>query len=128
MSNFKKEYINTTPGYSNIVAITTGQTRTLYIAGQVGSGDTMEEQIRIAYQGLLSQLKSADADFSHLVKITAYVVNYRQDDLPLFTKVRLELFGDQVMPAITLLGVSALALDTMKIEMEAVAVVPIESN
>ncbi len=123
--SFKKEYINSTPGYTNVVSITSGNIKTLYIAGQVGSGETLEEQIRTSYQGLIDQLKAGGAEFSDVAKITVYVVNYRQEDLPLFKKVRLELFGDQVMPAITLVGVSALALDNMKVEMEAVAVVPI---
>ena len=122
---FKKEYINSTPGYTNVVSITNGNIKTLYIAGQVGSGDTLEEQIRTSYQGIIDQLKAAGAEFSDVVKITAYIVNYSQEDLPLFKKVRLELFENKVMPAITIVGVSALALDNMKVEMEAVAVVPL---
>ena len=121
--SLKKEYINPTPGYTNVVAVNTGLTTTLYIAGQVGSGETMEEQIRSSYQALLKQLSAADASFSDLVKITIYIVDYKEEQLPLFKKVRLELFDDQTMPAITLVGVSALALDTMKVEMEAVAII-----
>jgi len=117
----KKEFINSTPGYTNIVVITTGDIKTLYIAGQVGAGETMEEQIRSAYLALIKQLNAANAQFSDVVKATIYVVDYKEAYLSLFKKVRLELFGNQVMPAITMVGVAALAMDNMKVEIEAVA-------
>ena len=118
----KKEFINQTPGYTNVVSVKTGNTTTLYIAGQIGSGATMEDQIRSSYNALINQLKAAGAEFSDVVKATIYVVDYKEEFLPLFKKIRIELFGNQVMPAITMVGVSSLALDSMKVEVEAVAV------
>ena len=118
----EKEFINPTPGYTNVVSITTGNIKTLYIAGQVGSGDSMEAQIRSAYKKLIEQLATAKAKFSDVVKITIYIVDYKEEYLPLFKKVRLELFGDQLMPAITMLGVATLAMSDMKVEMDAVAI------
>lgn len=124
--NFKKEYINATPGYTNVVSVTNGNVKTLYIAGQVGSGDTMEEQFRSSFKGLLNQLSDAKAEFSDVVKMTLYIVNYREEDLAIISKVRKEVFGEGPMPAITMLGVASLAFDNMKVETEAVAVVQIE--
>lgn len=106
-----------------MVAVTIGNIKTIHIAGQVGSGETMEAQIRSAYLQLIKQLATIDAEFSNVVRITIYIVDYKEEYLPLFRKVRLELFGDQVMPAITMLGVSALAMDSMKVEMEATAMI-----
>jgi len=122
----QKEYINPAGGYTNVVAVTTGNVKTLYIAGQVGSGDTLEEQIRTAYQGVLKQLEDAGAKFSDVVKMNTYIVNYRQEDLSLFRRIREEIFGDRKMPANTLVGVTSLARDALKVEMEAIAVVAVK--
>ena len=121
-----KEYINPASGYTNIVVVTTGKVKTLYVAGQVGNGDTLEEQIRTSFQGVLKQLADGGAEFSDVVKLNTYIVNYRQEDLALFRKVRQEIFGDQKMPANTLIGVTSLARDAIKVEMDAVAVVALE--
>jgi enamine deaminase RidA (YjgF/YER057c/UK114 family) len=121
-----REHINPSSGYTNVVAVTTGDVRTLYISGQVGSGDTLEQQIRSAFEGVLKQLADADSAFSDVVKINTYIVNYRQEDLALFRKVREEMFGQQKMPASTLVGVASLATEAIKVEMEAVAVVAAE--
>jgi len=122
----QKEYINPAGGYTNVVAVTTGNIKTLYIAGQVGNGDTLEEQIRTAYRGVLKQLEDAGATFSDVVKMNTYIVNYRQEDLILFRRIREEIFGDQKMPANTLVGVTSLARDALKVEMEAIAVVAVK--
>ena len=56
-----REYINPASGYSNAVAVTNGDVVTLYLAGQVGSGDTLEEQIRSSFKGVLKQLDDGGA-------------------------------------------------------------------
>lgn len=124
--DFNKEYINPSSGYSNAVAVTSGSTKTIYIAGQVGSGDTLEDQIRSSFQGVLKQLADAKASFSDVVKMNTYIVNYRQEDLVLFRRIRKEMFGEQNMPANTLVGVTSLATDDIKVEMDAVAILPVQ--
>ena len=124
--SLKKEYINPGSGYTNVVAVTTGNIKTLYIAGQVGTGDSLEEQIRTSFAGVIKQLEDAGAAFTDVVKMNTYIVNYREEDLDVFRKVRKELFGDQNMPANTLVGVTSLATDDFKVEMEAVAVVAVD--
>ena len=119
----QKDYINPSSGYTNVVAVTTGDVTTLYVAGQVGNGATMEEQIRSAFQGVLKQLSDAGAEFGDVVKMNTYIVNYREEDLATFRGVREELFGNQKMPANTLVGVTSLARDAYKVEIEAIAVV-----
>ena len=124
--DFNKEYINPSSGYSNAVAVTSGSTKTIYIAGQVGSGDTLEDQIRSSFQGVLKQLADAKASFSDVVKMNTYIVNYREEDLVLFRRIRKEMFGEQNMPANTLVGVTSLATDDIKVEMDAVAILPVQ--
>ena len=118
----QKEYINPASGYTNVVAVTSGGVKTLYIAGQVGNGETLETQIRTAFEGVLKQLSDGGAQFSDVVKMNTYIVNYRAEDLALFRRIRQEMFGDAKMPANTLVGVTSLATDAIKVEMEAVAV------
>ncbi|MEQ9426720.1 MAG: RidA family protein [Cyclobacteriaceae bacterium] len=118
----KREYINPTPGYTNAVAVTSGQTRTIYIAGQVGSGNIMEEQFVTSFQGVMNQLKDAKAEFSDVVKMTLYIVDYKEEHLDLISAARKQIFGTGKMPAITMMGVEALAFESMKVETEAVAV------
>ncbi len=117
-----KKYINPASGYSNAVAVTTGTVTTLYVAGQVGSGATLNEQIRTSFQGVLKQLKDGGATFKDVVKMNTYIVNYSEKDLDLFRDIRKDMFGDQEMPANTLVGVSSLATDDIKVEMDAVAI------
>lgn len=124
--DFEKEYINPTPGYTNVVAITSHNIRTLYIAGQVGSGATMKEQFVTSFQAVLAQLKASGAEFADIVKMTIYIVDYREEDLALISAARKEVFGEGPMPAITMLGVSSLAFDNMKVETEAVAVMQLD--
>lgn len=121
----EKEYINPTPGYTNIVAVTTGNIKTLYVAGQVGTGDTMEEQFTSSFKSVLEQLDNAGATFSDVVKMTLYIVDYKEAYLSIISKVRKQVFGTGNMPAITMVGVNALAFDHMKVETEAVAVMEV---
>lgn len=121
----EKAYINQANGYSQVVAVSSGETTTLYISGQIASGESMEIQIRSVFISLQKQLKDVGADFKDLVKINTYIVNYKPEiHLELFRKIRKELFGDTIQPASTLVGVQSLARKEWAVEMEAIAVIP----
>lgn len=83
----------------------------------------MRAPARQAYQNLSAALAGAGATLSDVVKITTYIVNYRPSDLALIAEVRREFFARGNPPASTLLGVKALAVEGLLIEVEAVAVV-----
>ena len=119
----EREYINPATGYTQVVAVSSGPVKTLYISGQIGEGENLEAQLRAAFASLGSQLRDAGGEFADLVKINTYIVGYRPEDLELFRKVRKEFLGDSRMPASTLLGVESLALRRWLVEIEAVAVV-----
>lgn len=122
----KKEYLNAGPGYTNVVTVTNGNQKTIYVAGQTGVGDTMADQITSAYKKLEQQLALAGAKFHDIVTMRTYIVQYREKDLDTFRDIRSELYGTENMPANTLLGVTSLYKDDVKVEMEAVAVVGVE--
>lgn len=121
----QKEYIDPNEGFSQTVVVTTGNFKTLYISGQIGSGKDLESQTIATFKNLENQLFKANADFNDVVKITTYIVNFNPDiDLPVFRKVRQTFLGKEKYPASTLVGVSSLGDKEWLIEIEAIAVIP----
>ncbi len=124
--DLKRDYIDPHDGYSDAVVVTGNGVKTIYIAGQVGEGATLEEQIRVAFQRLTKQLAKSGADFKDVVKHTTYIKNYKDQDLAAFRKVRKELFGHlEFMPPNVLVGVTALFREDILVEMDAIAMIPI---
>ena len=60
--------------YTQIVAVSSGGIRTLHVSGQVGGGETLEEQSKAAFSSLEHRLKAAGATPDDVVKLTTYVV------------------------------------------------------
>lgn len=113
-------------GYSHAV-ITSGSSRTVYIAGQGGEDETgilstqFSDQVKQAYANLAMVLEAVGAKPEQVAKITTYVVDYDESKLGVMTKYVEETFGD-ALPAQSLVPVPRLALDGMLFEVEAVAV------
>ncbi|MEM9894835.1 MAG: RidA family protein [Bacteroidota bacterium] len=118
-----KSYINPASGYTQVVTTQYNGLKTIYVSGQVGEGDSLAEQMTDALQNLKSQLSDAGADFSDIVKMNSYIVDYKPEDLKTFRETRKQIMGDTNMPASTLVGVSSLALPEWIIEIDAVAVI-----
>ena len=130
----EKKFINppglSTPrGYTHVVTATGG--KMVFIAGQVawdskgevvGKGD-LRAQATQAYTNLKAALAAAGATTADVVKMNTYVVNFKSADLPVIREVRSQFFPQENLPASTLVGVQALAMDGLLIEVEAVAVV-----
>ena len=116
------------PAFSQVVAAT--GTRTIYTAGQVAidehgklvGGSDLAAQTEQVMRNVGLALAAAGADFSHVVKITTYVVSYKPEHRTIIGKARAPFFK-AAPPASTLVGVSALALPEWLVEIEAVAVV-----
>jgi len=105
--------------------------RTIYIAGQIGvdrSGaivaPDMAAQIVQAFRNLRAAIEAGGAEPRHVVKITALFVDYRREDLQVFTEQLHALFPRDKLPASTVIGVQRLARDGLKFEIEAIAAVP----
>lgn len=84
-------------------------------------GDDVAAQTRQVLINLQKILEAAGAAFADILKVTVYLtdVNDRQKINP----VRQEFFGD-ARPASTLIGVAALAIPGMKVEIEAIVGMP----
>lgn len=127
MNIFNKEYINPNEGFSQTVAVTTGNIKTLYISGQIGEGKNLEEQTIATFKNLENQLKNGNATFNDVVKMNTYIVNFNPEiDLPVFRKVRKDFLGIENYPASTLVGIQALGKKEWLIEIEAIAVLELK--
>jgi reactive intermediate/imine deaminase len=85
-------------------------------SGSVVSGDVVV-QAKQVFVNLKKVLRAADADFADVLKVTVYLTDVA--DRTKVNPVRQQFFG-AARPASTLIGVKALAVDGMKIEIEAV--------
>ncbi len=120
----QKEYIDPSEGFSQTVIVKTGNYKTLYISGQIGSGTDLESQTLTTFKNLETQLYQANATFKDVVKMNTYIVNFQPEtDLPIFRKVRKEFLGTENYPASTLVGVESLGRNEWLIEIEAIAVI-----
>lgn len=120
----EKEYIEPNEGFSQTVIVKTGNFKTLYISGQIGAGNDLEEQTITTFQNLEKQLQNCNATFKDVVKMNTYIVNFNSEiDLPVFRKVRKDFLGNENYPASTLVGVESLGRKEWLIEIEAIAVV-----
>ena len=108
-------------GYSPGV-VAEGQ-RWLFLSGQVPQDldADMRTQIRQVFEQIRKLLGAGDATWEDVVMVRSYFLHLERD-LPVFREVRRE-FLEPPYPAATVVGVSALAREGLKVEIEAVAVV-----
>lgn len=112
------------------VSIATG-TRIVHVSGQTAVdaegkvvGSTHLEQSRIALKNLKTALDAAGATLADIAKFTIYIVDYSWDALEALMTAAKEVFGEPYpVTANTLVGVSALWLPDLLVEVEALAVV-----
>jgi enamine deaminase RidA (YjgF/YER057c/UK114 family) len=126
---------NWTPaaGYSNGVAVAGG--RQIFVAGQVGwnarqeiVSDDFVAQVERVLENIVEILAAGEARPEHLVRLTWYVTDKREylarsaDVGQVYRRVIGRHF-----PAMTLVQVAALVDDRAKVEIEATAVVPVNT-
>ena len=98
----------------------------IWISGTVGVDaagnipDDTVEQFRIAMDNLDQVLRAAGGRPEHIVKVTLYLTDV--EDRQRINPIRQEYWGEH-RPASTLVGVAALALPGLKIEIEAEALI-----
>jgi enamine deaminase RidA (YjgF/YER057c/UK114 family) len=114
-------------GYSQVVTAPAG--RLVFVSGQVAvSADGTPvpagaaEQLAIVLHNLTRALEAAGAGPENVVSLRIYVVDLDPGQVPEMMAPVAAMFGGQA-PALTGIGVAALASPEFKIEIEAVAVV-----
>ena len=92
--------------------------------GALVGGDDVVAQTRQVFENMRTILAAAGCGFEDVVKVTVFLTNV--DDRPLINPVRQEVFGS-ARPASTLVEVSRLVVPGAKVEIEAVALVPLKA-
>jgi len=115
-------------GYTHVVR---ASGTSVYVAGQValdaggklvGAGD-LRAQTQQAFENLRRSLEAGGARFADLVKLTIFVVDYKPEHRLIVADVRNRFVAEAQPPASTLVGVQALALPELMIEVEGIAVI-----
>ena len=129
LEHLKVDGLINDPSFSQVV-VAQG-TRTVYISGQVawdveggvvGVGD-FDAQARKAYENLAIALEAAGATPADVAKTNVYIVNYNSSMRAGLNAARNAVFAGVGPPASTLIGVQALAISALMIEVEAIAVI-----
>jgi enamine deaminase RidA (YjgF/YER057c/UK114 family) len=97
---------------------------TIYLAGQIGVGETFAEQFDGALEHLLTALAGAGAEPGHLVSLQLFVTDvaeYRESAAEL-SPIWRKHFGRHY-PAMGLFGVTALADPAARVEVMGIAVI-----
>ncbi len=116
-------------GYSHLAILAAGA-RLVFVAGQGGENvegkyaPDFRAQARQALANLRTALKGAGADYANVAKLTVLIVDHSEAKLGEFGAEFAAAWGPGMKPACTLIPVPRLALDVMKIEIEAVAALP----
>ena len=115
--------------YTHVVASSGGSI--VFISGQIGmdaagkiAGDTLEAQGAQVFENLKTCLASVGATFENVLKLTTFVVNYKPEDRAIIGGLRSKYLPATNPPASTLVGVQALAVPGLLVEIEAVAQIP----
>lgn len=120
--------LSTPRGYSYVVTATG---KMVFVAGQialdkdgkvVGQGDLRAQTVQVL-ENVQACLAAAGATFADVVKLNTYVVNLKPEDLPVIREVRSRYLPAENPPASTMVGVTALAIEGVLIEIEAIAVI-----
>ena len=128
----EKEFLNPAglpvlPGFSQVVTATEG--KVVFISGQValnannelvGEGD-LRAQVVQTFENLKQALAAVGATFDDVLKTNTYIVNYTPDMIGVIREVRSQYLPQDKPPASTLIGVQALVLEGLLIEIEAFA-------
>lgn len=137
----KKEHLNPSDlpdwstSFSQVVTVTAGSTRTIYLSGQVsvdskncvvGEGD-LSVQTGFALANLERALASVGARAADVVRLGIYIKNYRREQSAVVAEALHRVFPKENMPASTWLGVETLAIDELLIEIEATAVTELKA-
>jgi len=86
--------------------------------GRLVGGDDVAAQTRQVFRNMGKILAAAGAGFEDVLRVTVYLTDV--NDRAKINPVRQEFFG-KTRPASTLIGVAALVVPGMKVEIEAVA-------
>jgi enamine deaminase RidA (YjgF/YER057c/UK114 family) len=104
------------------LVLISGQTARDAQSNLVGKGDLRAQTIQV-FENIKVALQSAGGDFDDVAKLTTFVVNLKPADRTMIAEMIARYFPAGRRPAHTLVGINALAVEDLLIEIEATAVV-----
>jgi enamine deaminase RidA (YjgF/YER057c/UK114 family) len=93
--------------------------------GEVVHTDDFSAECRLLFDNIAEVMRQAGGGLEDIFMITVYMTDI--GDLPAFTEVEKEFFVTR-LPARTAVGVTALAVPGLRVEVEATAVLPDERS
>ena len=120
----------TPPGYTHVVEAI-GPGRLVFISGQLGQdrdgklGTDFRAQCVQVFENLDAALRLVGANFRHVVKLNNYLLDVRAD-LHTFREIRDRYVDTTSPPAGTTIQVPALAREGALLEVEAIALLPVQ--
>ncbi|MCP9756490.1 RidA family protein [Lacihabitans sp. CCS-44] len=117
--------------FSQVVVVKSDSIQTIYLSGQVSANQNneligendLQTQATQAFLNLQAALGSAGATTSDVVKINIFVKDYNPSKATIVGDAFRKAFPHEKLPASTWLGVQALALEGLLIEIDAIAVI-----
>ena len=117
------EFIDPSGGFTQVVSVSDHGVKTIYVSGQVGSGDDFAAHVESAFSAVVSRLESAGASAADVVKIRIFVKDFDPAQYGVIRETRLRTFSEDAWPTSTMVGVESLFAAEMRVEIEAVAVI-----
>jgi enamine deaminase RidA (YjgF/YER057c/UK114 family) len=117
------------PGVSQGIVISGGRLMVLSghvptdASGNLVTGD-FEVQLNAAFENVGRTLTAAGIGFESVARFTIYVTDYGPSMIPILRRVRSRFIDTATPPASALVGVAALYDSRVKVEIDALAVVP----
>src|SRR5262245_46374791 len=116
--------------FSQVVVAEGSPLRIVVTSGQVGvdaqqtvAGDgSFEAQVEQAFTDLIAAISEASCAASDVAKLTSYVVGYEAGKIGAIRNAVKRHFGNDPLPALTLVGVQALGRPEFLVEVDALAI------
>ncbi|MEN9063039.1 MULTISPECIES: RidA family protein [Ponticoccus] len=101
------------------------------LTGQVGTGpdgepvtSSIEDQVTAVFENLKATLEAGDLGFEHVGRLTAYITDSDPELLSAYQRIRSQYVNMDAPPASVAVQVVALYDPRLKIEVEAIGVIP----
>jgi enamine deaminase RidA (YjgF/YER057c/UK114 family) len=112
-------------GFSQVVV--SPENGMAYLSGQTAWGSDQKmsggadfgSQLRATLQNIERAVESIGCSRSDVVRVRVYIVNHAPGHLTILGRAMSEFFGEDSLPASTLVGVATLALPEFLVEIEA---------
>ena len=120
--------------FSQIVVVEKNGIKNIYLSGQVGvdcqknlvGNGELPDQLQQTFKNIQTALQSVRGTIESIIKMNIYIVNYHLEAAEIIKAAMHQYFNPDKLPAMSLIGVQALAEPRFLVEIDVEAIV--ESN